>query len=110
MNSEDDPSDNRENERMNTIRQYNLQIYDRYDVDGFYNMPVIHNDGFIPNQMIGFNYAMTASDFETGIHFFVDDYPFERYGTARNNISTCLGSFSTCSRQISACTWICRWR
>ena len=63
---------------MNTIRQYILQIYDRYDVDGFYNMPVIHNDGFIPNQMIGFNYAMPASDFETGIHFFADDYAFER--------------------------------
>lgn len=40
-NSQDDTSDNRENERMNTVRQYNLQIYDPYDVDGFYNMPVI---------------------------------------------------------------------
>ena len=77
-NSQDDTSDNRENERMNTVRQYNLQIYDPYDVDGFYNMPVISNDGFIPNQMIGFSYAMTATDFDTGIHFFVDDYQFER--------------------------------
>lgn len=77
-NSQDDTSDNRENERMNTVRQYNLQIYDPYDVDGFYNMPVISNDKFIPDKMIGFNYAMTATDFDTGIHFFVDDYQFER--------------------------------
>lgn len=68
----------KENARMNTVNHYNLQIYDETETDGFYQMPVIHNDGFIPSDLIGFNYAMTSKNKNVGIHCFVDDYQFER--------------------------------
>lgn len=68
----------KENARMNTVNHYNLQIYNETGTDGFYQMPVIQNDGFIPSDLIGFNYAMTSKNKNVGIHCFVDDYQFER--------------------------------
>lgn len=41
-------------------------------------MPVIQNNGYIPQDLIGFNYAKTSEDKNCGIHFFIDDYQFER--------------------------------
>ena len=41
-------------------------------------MPVIEPVQHIPEDLIGFNYALTASDKTAGIHFYVDDYQFER--------------------------------
>ena len=41
-------------------------------------MPVIHNDNYIPNDLIGFNYAKTSKEKNVGIHFYIDDYQFER--------------------------------
>ncbi len=67
-----------ENARMNTVKQYNLHIVDRYSLEGFYQMPVIQNDEYIPDHLIGFNYAKTSKDTGATIHFFVDDYQFER--------------------------------
>lgn len=67
-----------ENARISTYKQYNLQIYDPYDIDGVWQMPIIHNDQYVPDHMIGFNYAKTSKDFDAAIHFFVDDYQFER--------------------------------
>ena len=67
-----------ENERVNTVYQYNLHLYDPYDVDGFYQMPVIHNDGVVPNTLKGFNYALSSKEKDFGLHFFLDDYQFER--------------------------------
>ena len=46
--------------------------------DDFWQMPVIQNDGFVPSDLIGFNYAKSSKDKKCGIHFFVDDYQFER--------------------------------
>lgn len=68
----------KENERVRTNEAYNLDIYDDLDTDGFYQMPVIYNDGVIPDDMIGFNYAKTSTDKDVGIHMYIDDYQFER--------------------------------
>ncbi len=67
-----------ENARIATVKHYNLQLYDDLDVDGFYQMPIIHNDGYIPNNLTGFNYAKSTDDYQTTLHFFIDDYQFER--------------------------------
>ena len=67
-----------ENERLRTDRGYNLDLYDPYDTEGFYQMPVIHNNYFIPDNIKSFNYALSSSDKECGIHFYIDDYQFER--------------------------------
>lgn len=44
----------------------------------FWQMPVIQDDGYIPDEMLGFKYAMTAETYDVGIHFYIDDYQFER--------------------------------
>lgn len=68
----------KENERERTMDAYNLDDYDENATEGFYQMPVIEPVEHIPEDLIGFNYALTASDKASGIHFYIDDYQFER--------------------------------
>lgn len=66
-------------ERNRTFRIYNLDLLDfKKLTSDFWEMPVIKNDGLIPERLVGFNYAKTSSDRAAGIHFFLDDYQFER--------------------------------
>lgn len=66
-------------ERERTNDAYNLGLID-YDslTDDFWQMPTIHKTDFIPNDLIGFNYAKTSENKNCGIHFYIDDYQFER--------------------------------
>ena len=66
-------------ERERTNRAYNLDILDHGNLtNDFWQMPIIQNDGFIPDDLIGFNYAKSSENKACGIHFYVDDYQFER--------------------------------
>lgn len=66
-------------ERERTNKAYNLDLVNYVDMtNDFWQMPVIENDGYVPTDLTGFNYAKTKKDKNTGIHFFVDDYQFER--------------------------------
>ena len=56
----------------------NLNIT-RFDGCGEYDIPVLQPYQYEPTEFVGFNYAKTAKDKQNkGIHFFVDDYQFER--------------------------------
>ena len=68
----------KENERHRTNDTYNLGIMDNENVSDFWQMPIIKNDNFIPCKLIGFNYAKTSKEKNVGIHFYLDDYQFER--------------------------------
>lgn len=68
----------KENERHRTNDTYNLGIMDNENVSDFWQMPIIKNDNFIPSKVIGFNYAKTSKEKNVGIHFYLDDYQFER--------------------------------
>lgn len=68
----------KENERHRTNDTYNLGIMDNENVSDFWQMPIIKNDNFIPSKLIGFNYAKTSKENNVGIHFYLDDYQFER--------------------------------
>lgn len=69
----------KENERHRTNDAYNLDIIsDEGQTEGFYQMPIIKNDNYIPKDIIGFNYAKTNKEKNVGIHFYLDDYQFER--------------------------------
>ena len=68
----------KENERHRTNDTYNLDIIDETKTDGFYQMPIIKNDNYIPKDIIGLNYAKTNKEKNVGIHFYLDDYQFER--------------------------------
>ena len=74
----EEESKEKENERERTNKAYNLDMFNESDSDGFYQMPIIHNDGFIPNEIIGMNYMLSNDNKDVGIHMYVDDYQFER--------------------------------
>lgn len=64
-------------ERERTNRAYNLDLIEELTND-FWQMPIIECDDFIPEELIGFNYAKSSENKKCGIHFYVDDYQFER--------------------------------
>lgn len=75
---EEEPEEETVNERQRTGDAYNLDDYDKRRVAGFYQMPMLERIDYIPDDLIGFNYALSSKQYESGIHFYVDDYQFER--------------------------------
>lgn len=70
-------------ERERTNNAYNLDIAHETEMtEDFWQMPVIQKCDFVPNDLVGFNYAKTNKDKNVGIHFYVDDYQFERIWNA----------------------------
>jgi hypothetical protein len=78
FDEEDFEDDEKHNERERTDNAYNLDEFDEEHTEGYYQMPKIDACGFIPEDIIGFNYALTSTNKDCGIHFYVDDYQFER--------------------------------
>lgn len=66
------------NERMNTVRKYNLHLYNEFETVGRYQMPIIYKEKYIPHDLIGFNYMLSSKNKNVGVHMFVDDYQIER--------------------------------
>ena len=70
-------------ERERTNKAYNLDLVNHENLSNdFWQMPIINNDNYIPTDLIGFNYAKTSKNKNVGIHFYVDDYQFERLWNA----------------------------
>lgn len=70
-------------ERERTNDAYNLGIDAAAEkTTNFWQMPVISCDNYIPEDLVGFNYAKTNERKDVGIHFYVDDYQFERIWNA----------------------------
>ena len=62
-----------------TNKQYNLHIYNSEKVSGAFDMPTLAPIDFAPDAMLAFNEcASKRSKTACGIHFFIDDYQFER--------------------------------
>lgn len=68
----------KEHHRETTMKQYNLHEYDDENSEGFYQMPMIHPTQHVPKGFIGFNYVLNKGDTSKCVHFFLDDYQFER--------------------------------
>ena len=69
----------KQNERHRTNDTYNLNLIDiDNSTNDFWQMPIINNDNYIPKELIGFNYAKSSKSKDAGIHFYLDDYQFER--------------------------------
>jgi len=73
-----DDDEPKRNERMRTDDAYKLPYVDIERTEGFYQMPTIRATQHIPDGLMGFNYALTSHDTDKGIHFYIDDYQFER--------------------------------
>ena len=66
------------NERHRTDDAYNLSEFDATACDGFWQMPIVRGSDVIPSRLIGFNYVKSSDSRDAGVHFFIDDYQFER--------------------------------
>lgn len=60
-----------------TISKYNLDYYQPERVSGDYDIPVIYPTIYKPQSLVGFN-QVNVADASSGIHFYLDDYQFER--------------------------------
>ena len=65
-------------ERERTFSAYNLADFDEDDCEGFYQMPKLYPCDTVPDDIRSFNYMMSATETNFGIHFYCDDYQFER--------------------------------
>lgn len=65
-------------ERLKTDRAYNLGLVNIDDCSGKFGMPTLEAVDFTPTKLLPFNYAKTAEDKKQTLHFFIDDYQFER--------------------------------
>lgn len=66
-------------ERERTYNEYNLKDYDSRRVAGPYDLPVLKRCCVAPKTLLGFNYVLnTRAKPSGGVHFFLDDYQFER--------------------------------
>ena len=81
--------------KKRTIKLYNMDIVSPYMNTGdFWEMPIINNDRYIPDKLIGFNEALTSKDNKAGVHFFLDDYQFERIWKEPNRYINVLSKFT----------------
>lgn len=64
--------------------------------EGPYDFPIIKPESFVPCDFIPFNYALThKNQTSSGIHFFIDDYQFERIWPNLAHYSEFLSRFHT---------------
>lgn len=68
----------RDDERLRTDRAYNLDIVNIDDCEGYWEFPVLERCDFVPDDLIGFNYVLNSDVSGFGVHFYLDDYQFER--------------------------------
>lgn len=83
-------------ERERTYNSVNLREYDDSRVAGKFDMPVIHKVDHKPHDLMSFNYMLTKDDFEKGIHFYIDDYQFERIWNTPDKYMDRLKQFDCC--------------
>ena len=67
-------------ERERTYDIYRLHEYDETRTGGYYQFPTLKASHYVPEELIGFNYVKSYEGKRDGIgvHFFLDDYQFER--------------------------------
>lgn len=73
-----------------------LYEYDNTASAGDFNIPIIEPVDFTPTKMIGFNYARTSKEYDSCIHFFLDDYQFERCWNDPDTNIRILSKFKAC--------------
>ncbi|MBQ3585758.1 MAG: DUF4417 domain-containing protein [Synergistaceae bacterium] len=70
-------------ERERTYDFYRLYEYDESRTAGYYQFPTLKACHYVPEDLIGFNYVKSwkGSQEGLGVHFYLDDYQFERIWT-----------------------------
>lgn len=67
------------NERMRTVNAYNLRQFDPLAATELWQLPILKAAHTVPKRLINFNDCISKKpDKDTGVHFYIDDYRFER--------------------------------
>lgn len=56
-------------------------------------IPIISGTEYVPKKLVPFNYAKTYKNKKVGIHFYIDDYQFERIWNSPLKYTTLLKNF-----------------
>jgi len=64
--------------RERTFNAVNLLDVDLERTAGKYQLPTLSAENHVPKDLISFNYVLNTDEFEKGVHFYIDDYQFER--------------------------------
>jgi hypothetical protein len=63
---------------INYSKHYHLERFNKIDTIGVYNMPVVFGKDIAISSILPFNYAKSSASYTSTIHFYIDDYQFER--------------------------------
>lgn len=66
------------NKPLEIQKRFNMHEFDKTRTEGEFEMPTIEPVDYVPERLVGFNYAKSSKEFDFGIHFYLDDYQFER--------------------------------
>lgn len=83
-------------ERERTADAYNLHDVDLVRTDGKYQMPMLRKETHVPKDLISFNYVLSSDKYEKGVHFYIDDYQFERMWNDPHKYLDKLAIFDCC--------------
>lgn len=84
----------KENERERTANAYNLYEFDENRCTGIYDIPTLEKVIHTPKSLMGFNYCKSTPPQEgVGVHFFLDDYQFERVWNSPEDYCTMLADY-----------------
>lgn len=84
----------KENERERTDNAYNLYEFDENRCTGIYDIPTLDKVIHTPKSLMGFNYCKSTPPQEgVGVHFFLDDYQFERVWNSPEDYCTMLADY-----------------
>jgi len=73
----------------------NILDYKNLPLSENYNFPIITKQEIdLSKSIIPFNYAKSAKHYDKGVHFFIDDYQFERFWRAPKKYITMLAKFA----------------
>ena len=81
------------NERFRTFTALNFHLYDSSNTSGYFQIPKLDATDWVPEDLIGFNYVLNKPDYTKGVHFFLDDYQFERVWNRPDNYVDKLSKF-----------------
>lgn len=63
---------------LEIANKFNMFEFDKDRTEGAFEMPILEPVDYVPDRLVGFNYAKSSTEFDFGIHFYLDDYQFER--------------------------------
>lgn len=77
---------------------------------GEYDIPIIEPTKITENNFIGFNEVLSSKQNNCGVHFFLEDYQFQRFGIHPTGTLKSYKILIVCCRLISVFTLIIRQR